>query len=210
MSYLRGKIVTYSNTHRVHDYMVTVATLSAALAIGTRAVLGLPPAKYVNGSYGSFGSRRFALNFTLPVWGLLEAWHLNIPVTNLEIVIVELPSVPPPPPRLPSAYRNETMYYPIFVKFFEDHRPWVEENVGKIDKWPSTFAFSRVVRNAISHGGNLHLIDKKAKPVTWHNLTYDLSHHGRALHDDLAVGDLLFLMMEAADELDKAGCPLHP
>jgi hypothetical protein len=68
-------------------------------------------------------------------------------------------------------------------------------------KWPPVWNFGRVVRNALSHNGSIHFENMNAKPVTWHNLSFDPTHNGRAIFDDIDPVDLILLMAEMDGEL---------
>ncbi len=102
---------------------------------------------------------------------------------------------------------------PIFVDFYERYRPWVESAYGKQSNWPDVFYFARLVRNAISHGGALHFTHDPKRTALWHHLSYDFGHHGTQIigpRGAFSPADLVFLMMDASDELDRIGCPMAP
>jgi hypothetical protein len=53
------------------------------------------------------------------------------------------------------------------------------------------------------------MTDKKAKPVHWHSLTYQVADHGRQVFGgDLNLPDIIFLMFEMGRELDALECPV--
>jgi hypothetical protein len=71
--------------------------------------------------------------------------------------------------------------------------------------------FCRVVRNSCSHGGSVLITGKRSRPVHWHQLTYSEADNGRVLiGGDFAMADVVILVFEASDELDKLGCPISP
>ena len=62
--------------------------------------------------------------------------------------------------------------------------------------WPSVLQFSAVVRDAMSHGGTIHMF-ASIPSVTHFGLTYTAADNGRKiLHKDLTCADIFFLMLE--------------
>jgi hypothetical protein len=102
---------------------------------------------------------------------------------------------------------------PVFVDFFEKHRAWIKSQFGgDAYVWPTIFNFARVLRNFISHhAGRVHFDNPAAGPVRWHNLEYSPSDEGKlVISADIDIGDLIILMFEIGDELDRLECPLSP
>jgi hypothetical protein len=104
---------------------------------------------------------------------------------------------------------------PFYVSFFETHKNWIKLNCGgDTYAWPPIFNFARVVRNALAHNvGRIHFENVDALPVTWHHVSYSPSDNGThaiSAHGPIATADLLLLMFEMSDELDRLGCPLNP
>jgi hypothetical protein len=101
---------------------------------------------------------------------------------------------------------------PIFVDLFEQHRLWLRTRYGgDANAWPSLFNFARLIRNFISHHrGHIHFDNKNAPPVSWHHVVYSPKDEGK-----LAVGhgadflpaDIIILLVEFSQELDRVGCP---
>jgi hypothetical protein len=99
---------------------------------------------------------------------------------------------------------------PIYVDFFERYRPWLQTTYGtQTDTWPQLFNFARMIRNWISHHqGHVNFESPKAPPVTWHHLTYGQSDKGkRVIGGDMGFAEMIILMFELSDELDRLGCP---
>lgn len=102
---------------------------------------------------------------------------------------------------------------PLYVDFFEKHRHWLKATYGgDAYAWPMLFNFGRVIRNFISHhAGHVHFDNANAAPVTWHHLSYSPADEGKqVIGTDLALGDMIVLLFELSDELDRLGCPLNP
>src|SRR3569833_2972913 len=55
---------------------------------------------------------------------------------------------------------------PIYVTFFEAHRPWLEARFGADPySWPALLNFARVVRDALAHNhGRIHFKHPADKP----------------------------------------------
>jgi hypothetical protein len=102
---------------------------------------------------------------------------------------------------------------PIFVDFFEQHRPWLTSTFpGDANKtWPPIANFVRVIRNFIAHHqGRVSFDNPNAPPVSWHHLMYEPKDKGYLVvgrHGDFGIGDLILLLMEFTGELDRLGCP---
>jgi|SRR5665213_581605 len=107
---------------------------------------------------------------------------------------------------------------PIFVDFFELYRPWLKTKFGgDANSWPEIFNFARVIRNVVSHHhGYLHFDNKKAPAVSWRSLTYSPSDEGKYVLGyivdgkvpDMTTADLIILMLDFSDELDRLTCPI--
>jgi hypothetical protein len=100
---------------------------------------------------------------------------------------------------------------PTFVQFYEDNAEWMEKSYGKNPhEWPSSiWNFGRVVRNAISHGGCINIDDKTAPTVTWYHLAYGPAQNKQLIiGTDFLFADLMILMFEMSDELDRLGRPI--
>jgi len=55
--------------------------------------------------------------------------------------------------------------------------------------------FGRIVRNAFVHGGKIDFKNKRAKPVSWRNLSYSPADNGRQIiFQDLTAVEIIILM----------------
>jgi hypothetical protein len=103
----------------------------------------------------------------------------------------------------------QNLFSPYFVEFYEEYRQWIFDAAGRPDFWPEVWRFGRVVRNAISHGGEVKIDRPDEKPVTWYGLTYSASDNGSViLGRIIGLGDMVALMVDMSDELDRMGCPV--
>jgi hypothetical protein len=101
----------------------------------------------------------------------------------------------------------------IFVRFYEQHVPFLRATFGKSEKWPMIFRFAWAIRNGmVHHGGHINYTDPSGAPVTWHAFTYAPSEKVKPpiFGDHFSPGDLLILLLDLSDALDAIGAPLPP
>jgi len=99
---------------------------------------------------------------------------------------------------------------PLFVDFYEGSRACITSHYGERDNWPELFRFCWAIRNACAHhGGKLNITDPNIRAVQWHHLRYDHRDAGlQVIGGHLDLGDLVILMVELSDELDRLDCPI--
>lgn len=91
----------------------------------------------------------------------------------------------------------EAQCHSLLAGYFDSVRADIEVRFGRdTSKWPATINFGRVVRNSMSHGGVVCFTNQNASPVTWRGISLDPSDNGRPIHDYLAVGDMINLIIE--------------
>jgi hypothetical protein len=96
---------------------------------------------------------------------------------------------------------------PIFLMFFERYNEWLTANQGDAANWPEALNFARLVRNSIAHG-KINIRNPRALPVKWRGFSYSAADNGRKIiGPDLRVADILYLMFEADEELDRLNAP---
>jgi hypothetical protein len=58
------------------------------------------------------------------------------------------------------------------------------------------------------HQGVVNFENPKAPPVSWHHLTYGQADRGKlAVGGDLGFAEMVILIFELSDELDRLDCP---
>ena len=88
----------------------------------------------------------------------------------------------------------------MFTAFYEEHVETVATAHSAAADWPDVWKFGRIVRNALSHGGDLNIT--KPTTATWQSLTYSQSDHGKPIIlVDLWPGDLIVLLKDMQDAL---------
>jgi hypothetical protein len=187
----------------IHNLVATYASLIMAISLK----LGLQAGDYSTADFVQFKQR-----MRMPLVGPTEGIIANQIMPSISLTIEDGHATTDDGSQSPSIQTRSlivNMMAPMFVDYFERYRPWLESNIGKIDLWPSIIQFGRVVRNAASHGGKLHMTNKKAKPVHWRSLTYQAADHGRHVFgSDLNLPDIIFLMFDMDHELDALKCPV--
>lgn len=167
-------------------------------------------------SIGIEGSALDHLRLAIPLLGPMQAAIGACTLGSITIPVTEIEPSPAPTgdnPQRPILDAFGNSLSPIFVEYYETHRSWLEERGMKISDWPTSIAFGRVIRNAMSHGNKIKMTDKKQKPVNWRSLKYDISDHDKAVYGvgcDLFILEVILLMFDMSKELDDLGCPIEP
>lgn len=189
----------------------------SCLAISTAVILGSDLPK--RGENNAIGSHVLGWSILLPAAGAIEMAITDTSPNNIDVGFrhpkhpkfqspsTELVHVSGQVPRLITKTIN-----PIFVAFFEKYKPWLDANVSTDGaNWPRPIDFGRVVRNACSHAGKLHMPSATSRPVEWRGLNYSHQNHRQTIiGPELIAGDILVLMLDMSDELAELGCPVHP
>jgi len=84
----------------------------------------------------------------------------------------------------------------LLVNMVENQKPLLKQRFGSTRSWPPVWNFARVVRNAMSHGGQLAIEDRAQ--VSWKRLSYSDADNGRRriINVDLWPADLIILVEE--------------
>ena len=94
-----------------------------------------------------------------------------------------------------------------FVIYYENFIGWVKAQASyNIAKFEPTWAFGRVVRNAIGHAGKIAINDKNFASVEWGGIKYGPPENGRmVIGNDLQAPDLVVLMLDMDRALEEMG-----
>ena len=211
MTYLKDPIVLENGKHRLFESMVDFLVIVASVTKAFNETAGRNET-YVPGDHADLDSALFPLSIYLPVFGPIE---FALKGTTPPRILLGLHSKD----RFPTVATQTSLravwsnaITPIFITFFENHRPWLAANASSDpNQWPSIWNFARVVRNAMGHGGRLKIDNPNAPPVSWYQLAYGPEHNNRQIiGTDLSPADILILMFEMSDTIDALGCPLAP
>jgi hypothetical protein len=209
-----GGLCSERGKHRVFDSLFDIALAMGAMMRGIAAAHGREIIDWAPGAQTGMASSLFSgLSIDLPVRDVFEdslsgklldkiavrflVPLIDIPWDSIETVFSRLNN------RLVSAY---------FVQFIDPWLEWIALNISSDrHKWPRVCNFGRVVRNAATHGGTINIKSTTAPVVSWYSLQYDYRSYGKSIiGSDISCGDLLILMFEVSDELDKIGAPFSP
>ena len=190
----------------IYNAMFTIGTLWTSKALGNG---------FNNDDCAIIDSFVFPLSAGIPLAGVAEAAFAERPAEVRILHIQPGPQATTMPDHAPFTRGFNSVLWlpitPVFVDFVERAKPWLKATYGGVAHWPETMYFARMVRNAISHGGRLDTIRKPWRDAEWHHLKFGKADHEKqAIGEDgfLSPADMLFLMIDAGDELDRIGCPL--
>jgi hypothetical protein len=223
-----GKLKIYKDKHHLYQRLNNYLVLQAALNSALNAYTGRDPI-FKNGEYTGIAAKLNDIDVMLPIQGPIELAMKGVRPEFIEIEFRR--KVPTPYVFSPwaagvqsdgqstNAFHVMAMNIstPFFVEFYEHYKTAIEKQFVQRDSWPVIWQFAAIIRNSISHNGRVWITSKKAKPVTWYGLTYSVKNHDistplsrdpRMTTADLWLGDLLILLFEMAEKLEKAGCPI--
>ena len=214
--------ITLKHKHRLHDRLNNLIIAVEALTVAGNFLRG-EPAKWTAPTVAALDCVQLPISVKVPVWGPLEA-ALNDQYPDA--IHIDFLEISPPIPEY-SVWaaglqkRHLTfglikvainMIIPIFVEFFESYKQFLFDNMKRPENWPMIWRFGWAVRNAMSHDGCIYFENNKTVPVSWYSLTYSHANNGHRIlgvkNADLGVGDIVVLMFEMNDELDRVNCPL--
>ncbi len=211
MTYLQGEWRIYNGNHRLFDLFADLFVITASIAKAFNLTAGAS-VTYAIGDHANFECAQFDLEARLPLVGPIELVLQNLKPNSIAIgfeknTIQSDASTPAQGASISTVLTH--VISPIFTSFYEDHVPWFLANVeGDKSKWPSPWGFGRLIRNAMSHGGALNIDNPNAPIIAWYGLSYGPNDNGkRVIGTDLSFADLLILMIEMSDDLDKRSCP---
>lgn len=211
MTYLSGTRSFYQN-NRLFEPLLTFMTAFDAVMIATECmktgVLDRTPGN------AAIEAHLFSLWVKYPALQPTEAMTKNIIPSGFQLIFSpEARKSGPQIGPVMFGYKSTTMAITtaIYVAFYERHKDWIRQKFGSnSNAWPPFFNFTRAIRNFIvHHDGKVNFDNPNATPVTWHHLTFSPSDNGKQAvgHDYISVGDMIVLLVEFGDELDKAACP---
>ncbi len=208
MTYLSGKLPVRKDQHRLLSPLNNLLILTTSITTAVHWIKNRT-VNFEPGDYLSVASNQFDIEIQLPVYGPLEAAQENSIPDVIHLTFA--PKDPPEGDRTPG-FADPIMYAitPVFVNFYENSKPWLDANISTDpQQWPAIWNFGRVIRNATAHKGKLNFTNPSAPPVSWYHLTYGPPDNGREIIGvELSFADILILMVEMSDELDRLGCPV--
>lgn len=86
----------------------------------------------------------------------------------------------------------------MFTRYYEENLDKIIQCHGKRkdNGWPAVLQFGSVIRDAMSHGGEIHMFPG-VPSITYFGISYSSADNGRkVLHNDLSCADIFFLMLD--------------
>ena len=193
--------------HAPYSQFVLVAD-----ALGLAAILVLKAEVPSLGDYITMECKQFPVTVKLPAFGPTKTVWDGRKMLNVEVCVEAFEPSLPGLATTSSGYREVIRNFisPVFVTFFERHVDWLEDTYGSDRKtWPMLLQFTCCIRNFIVHNdGKVDFKNPNAPAVSWHTLTYGPADQDRqVIGSEVTAADLLVLMFEVSDELDRLGCP---
>ena len=167
MTYLKDKIVIWRGKHRLVDRVTNLAFSLACQALASRVVLQGGAKRFDPNTRAELESLLFPIDVWLPVSGVIEVSMQNRAVDYIAVIFAPKSMRTVVEPRGTTSTDGQSVHWvkgglhtvttnimsPIFVEFFETHKPWIKDKFGKVNNWPPVFSFGRVIRNALSSWG---------------------------------------------------------
>jgi len=201
--------------HRLHNDMNRLCILVESISVAIQMNLG-KSYDFKQGDSTAFASSVFDQVINMPLFGPVLFALTNRTPDRIEFELAHYAGMPesiPPGQKLVTGLQKviPMAFSPVFVEFFERHRPWLENDRPSRWDWSPMMNFASVVRNALSHDGKIKIKGKNPAPAQWYHLSYGASDDGKEIISvDIEPADLVLLMFEMSDELDKLGCPISP
>ena len=196
--------------HRCFEQIATIcAAYTLTLEAATRRKGQIP----VELPLLQLGCPRAGLSIRIALGGMMDAIESGVLPSKLGMVVAPKSVVEFPP----GSFDVKGLKGLIlglqganFSLFAERGCDWVRRHYSTdYNNWPPVANFSRVVRNAIVHGGKVNIQSPRAAPVAWRGLSITHKDHGKAIiqPDYLGAADLIALMLDLDLELNLLGAP---
>jgi len=215
---------TVRTGERMHDTISDICVLMDAILLAKEHISGRPHrAPLPQGENGSLFSIQIpTLTIRLPVRGPFYAACMSDQIPRVDYEILFQYDEPNPWHKNAPAGAKIRGPYPILssnvVIFWERYYPWIRSHFKPAsarrsdpEQWPETFRFMWALRSAIVHSeGRFNVRDDSRRPFVWMNARYDHTdaEKRRSMWSDIGLGDIILIMFEVSDELDRLGCPV--
>ena len=212
MTHFSGMIKISKEQNRLFAPVFNLSVLVSAISIANVGLM-YGRVNVQDGSWSGFESQQFPKDVKIPV-GAPTIAALNRTEPNfIDLHIGEVRDWKQATGHGANGVVSACFYAmnPIFVEYFEAYRPWIDTNVSRDRyQWPAPWTFAWIVRNAIVHNkGALAWDDPNRAPISWHTLKYSHADNRRQIiGPDLSVADLVILLLEMNEALDRLGCPI--
>jgi len=209
-------LVFERDKHRLFEPVNSLASSLAAYSIAITVASEGSQAFSEKNAYGFYGFPagcnaglrcvQFDRIVRLPVSGPIEAHIAHRHPDEIRVGILEFERTDYEPPGIIRTLRQmpTELMQSAFIPFYENYKSHIKGAFGSDTyNWPDTWNFGRVIRNAMSHRGEIYFKNPNARPVSWRHLSYSPEDTGRlVIGEELIAGDLFILMVEMDDALN--------
>lgn len=188
------------------DELNTLVTATAAVAIAADLHVS-GSVTYQPGDYLTIVGKHVDSRVRMPLAG-----PIAVALAGRKPDVIELAVVPGRDRERGYAYKTsglvallDSLFQPFIVNYYER---WVDDIRSRVStdrtSWPASWQMGWMIRNAVSHGGNVHFRHQSQQPVSWRGLTVSPADQGKqVLGHFINQGDLLVLLIDM--EESRAG-----
>ncbi len=196
---------------RLHEPLWRIIIANAALCKAMEVAVAGRRRRWDEDAVMTYNSTQLGLQVVLPLGKVLEVAACGLLPGRIRLHVHAGVGASDYPV---TGFTSVSMFViaPTFNDFYEAHLPWVQKNLGTaVERWPAVLNFARVIRNAVSHRGCIHIPNENGTPGTWRSYRYSHADHGRfVVGPEFHVAEMLVLMADMHGELERRGCPAHP
>lgn len=212
MTNFEGKYLIENGEHRLLKPINSLCIITAAIGCSAEAAVGITK-PFAPGEHAPLECNLMPFEVHLPLAGPVHAAVANVLPDLIELNIKALNKNHREYEHKTGGFKEPMLFAfsAALVQLYEENLQFLNDEYGERQywKWPNFWNFVRAVRNSCSHGYKLRIDSKTAPAVTWHGVSYHSSQNGHlVIGGDFLLGDILILMVEVSEELDKLGCPV--
>lgn len=199
------RIITITNKSKCYEEINSLLVILAALTIALE-YRKTGKAIYKKGEHIAIEGHSLKEKIKLPIYGPIEVALIDKKPIEINIEIAKLDLVNQSG-KLSISVLEKTIYFifmPMFVTFYENNYKHFEKHFGKkYNLWPDAWRMAWVVRNAMSHNGNIYFKDLNTSPINWNVVTISPLDQNKELKTFLNFTDTLLLLFDMEESLKQ-------
>ena len=199
------RIITITNKSKCYEEINSLSVILAALAIALE-YRKTGKAIYKQRDHIALEGHSLKEKIKLPIYGPIEVALIDKKPIEINIEIAKLDLVNQSG-KLSISVLEKTIYFifmPMFVTFYENNYKHFEKHFGKkYNLWPDAWRMAWVVRNAMSHNGNIYFKDLNTSPINWNVVTISPLDQNKELKTFLNFTDTLLLLFDMEESLKQ-------
>jgi hypothetical protein len=199
------RIITITNKSKCYEEINSLLVILAALAIALE-YRKTGKAIYKKGECIALEGHSLKEKIKLPIYGPIEVALIDKKPIEIKIEIAKLDLVNQSG-KLSISVLEKTIYFifmPIFVTFYENNYKHFEKHFGKkYNLWPDAWRMAWVVRNAMSHNGNIYFKELNTSPINWNVVSISPLDQNMELKTFLNFTDTLLLLFDMEESLKQ-------